>query len=614
MTGMLIISALVFLLYFQSGIYILLKNTGSRLNRLFFFISVYFGLWSVILALLSAASLEMQAELWDMTVKGGWTLVPAFFFRFFSILTRWKIDERKQLIIYYAYLFTGITIFLVYVTETLSWSLNNELFRDERLQIFQLADGILYAMLVVSVANFFHMFYRWQRSMRWRREKLQFGIIGYSLLVAIALVIIVDYLFPALVMVRNFRLPHVLFAPGYAGIAFGMIRYRFFIPDAAQSAEGVLNELKQILFFCNSKGEIQWTNQFSRDLVGFKGNDWQGFDVFKLFDDSDEVRNMISSTIEQGDEKPIHLDMQSLYLNEAIPVSISSAVLCDAYDDPHGIMIYGEDLRESIALEEEIFQRKKFEKHLRSVSGELEQSVNQRTRDLADSIKEIQVMMTERIETEESMRKEMEDMEIMLEEIHYRVKKNLRLMLSVTEAAGKCGATKCGQPLLHELTQRIKSILYIHEQLKLNKNEGVVDFRSFIIMLADDFQWSEDRVQGKLLEVKQTGNSQYLAIDQAVSVGLVVNEIFHLMNQLFESGNTQLKTPLVEVELKVGDDSLYHLGILSKRINKFSAFTEMMENQPGAQLIQMLVSDQLNGQLTVVAAGGVGVMISFARL
>lgn len=611
MTGILIISAIAFLLYTQSGIFILLKNTGSRLNRVFFYISIYFGLWSVVLALLSTSSLDIKEGLWDIVVKGGWTLVPAFLFRFISMLVRKETDQQNHLYVYYAYLFTGITLFLAYITETLSWSLEMGLQDEERLMVFKLADGILYSMLVVSVIHIFTMILSWQKSLKWRREKHQFVLVAYPLLIATILVILMDYLFPAFEVFSHLRLPHVLFAPGYLGIAYGMIRYRFFSPEPARSAEDVLNELKQILFFCDANGLIQYTNKYSRQLVGFDATNWQAYDVYALFDDADEIRERIAESLEQGLEESFHLDLRPLNTDESIPVSISCAVLRDAYHDTCGIMFYGEDLREAISLEEEIFQRKKMEKHLRLLGQELEQTVHHRTRDLANSIREIQVMMTERIQAEESMRNEMEDMEVMLEEIYHRVKKNLRLIQSVTEATGYSQGENKRNPLISELKQRVQAILLIHEHTNLTMPGGAVDFPKFLEALANYFPWNQ--APGKdeqVVEVIQSGAEKYMGIDHAVSLGLVVNELFNVLNPILEKSWNKSKHQPMRLGFGIDPDHHCHLTIVCPGAEATPELMDVHDTSANRQLIDMLVSDQLNGQMTMDFVNGLSIRIS----
>jgi two-component sensor histidine kinase len=135
-----------------------------------------------------------------------------------------------------------------------------------------------------------------------------------------------------------------------------------------------------------------------------------------------------------------------------------------------------------------------------------------------------QVEIAERIGAEKQMRAMLEEKDVLLKEIHHRVKNNLQVVSSLLSLqAGQLKDTEM-KTILRESQNRVRSMALIHEKLYQSDNLAQVDFelylRSLVYSLAQNYQ-----VQSSRLELTIQAEKVFLDIDTAIPCGLIVNEL-----------------------------------------------------------------------------------------
>ena len=142
-------------------------------------------------------------------------------------------------------------------------------------------------------------------------------------------------------------------------------------------------------------------------------------------------------------------------------------------------------------------------KKLQQQNHQLESSVNKRTFQLTEALKE---------------------REILLKEIHHRVKNNLQVIIGLIELQKKELKQETAIKAFSEAQSRIISIALIHQNLYQDEKLGSIEFCSFAkelsIKVANLFENQKNSVLFNIVD-----NAFFLDLDIAVPLGLILNEL-----------------------------------------------------------------------------------------
>ena len=131
--------------------------------------------------------------------------------------------------------------------------------------------------------------------------------------------------------------------------------------------------------------------------------------------------------------------------------------------------------------------------------------------------------ITERKRNEEQIRNSLEEKEILLKEIHHRVKNNLQVVSSLLSLQSGYPRVESVRELFLESQNRVKSMALIHEKLYQSADFSNIDFADYIESLARNLfhSYAANPEQIRLtIEVDVE-----LDIDHAIPCGLIVNEL-----------------------------------------------------------------------------------------
>jgi len=132
--------------------------------------------------------------------------------------------------------------------------------------------------------------------------------------------------------------------------------------------------------------------------------------------------------------------------------------------------------------------------------------------------------ITERKRAEEKIKTSLREKEVMLREIHHRVKNNMQIIISLLRLQSTNTKNKKMQEAFKESQNRIHSMSLIHEKLYQSKDLARIDFayyiRGLIVHLFQSY-----RVDTNLISLKTYVEDIYLDINRAIPCGLIINEL-----------------------------------------------------------------------------------------
>lgn len=229
------------------------------------------------------------------------------------------------------------------------------------------------------------------------------------------------------------------------------------------------------------------------------------------------------------------------------------------------------------------------------------QVVRRKTAELRRELFERQVTEKELLESEQQLRRSLDEKEALLKEIHHRVKNNLQIVSSLLYLQEDAMQDPKGIEMLRESQNRVKSMAIIHEQLYGTDDLAKIDFGRYVHSLSANL-FDAYGLDPARLTLNVQADDISLGIDKAVPCGLIINELVsnaikHAFPQETKGAGTieigiRLLTP-GKMEIVVADDGV---GLAEVSGDK-------CRNGLGRQLIDTLTA-QLDGKLTVETEKG----------
>lgn len=132
--------------------------------------------------------------------------------------------------------------------------------------------------------------------------------------------------------------------------------------------------------------------------------------------------------------------------------------------------------------------------------------------------------ITERKKMEDIIKRSLKEKEVLLKEIHHRVKNNMQVITSILNLQAGQVKDKNLKDIFKECQNRIKSMSYIHEELYKKDNLAMIDFSEYTENLANNILKSYSIHTGRI-SLKTNVDNVFLDIDKAVPCSLIINEL-----------------------------------------------------------------------------------------
>jgi len=215
--------------------------------------------------------------------------------------------------------------------------------------------------------------------------------------------------------------------------------------------------------------------------------------------------------------------------------------------------------------------------------------------------------ITDRKKAEEELKNSLKEKEILLKEVHHRVKNNLQVISSILNLQSSYVSDENTLEILKESQDRIKSMSYIHESLYQTKDFARINFTEYIFNLSKNLLHSYHFYEG-LVEMKYDLDQIYLNLDQAIPCGLIVNE---LLSNSFKYAFPDKRRGVIEVKLEEVNKRII-LDVMDNGIGLPSDFNIETTETLGLQLVTTLI-EQIDAELTMISDQGTKFKITFAR-
>jgi two-component sensor histidine kinase/Tfp pilus assembly protein PilF len=196
--------------------------------------------------------------------------------------------------------------------------------------------------------------------------------------------------------------------------------------------------------------------------------------------------------------------------------------------------------------------------------------------------------------------------ELLLREIHHRVKNNLQIILSILNIQGRKMKDDSMAGFIRESESRIQTMAIIHEKLYQSDNLAQISFKEYISELID-FIYTVYNVDKEKINCTISETDVRLDINMAVPLGLIINEL--VCNSL-KHAFLENESGTILIQLTTTERKTYELIIRDSGKGFPANFDTKKTSTLGLKLIQTLVR-QMGGNLTLTNDAGTMALIHF---
>jgi len=212
--------------------------------------------------------------------------------------------------------------------------------------------------------------------------------------------------------------------------------------------------------------------------------------------------------------------------------------------------------------------------------------------------------ITERKVAQERISRALQEKEVLLREIHHRVKNNLQIIHSLLNLQAKGIADSAVRALFEESRDRVNAMALIHARLYRSDDLAHIDFREYLQSLVKSIAATYNRC-----DVRLTVQMAPLLFDVNLGIpcGLIVNELVaNSLRHAFPEG----RRGTVRVGVGRADDGCYRLKVADDGIGLPANFDLSAGSSMGLKLVQILAG-QLGAVMTLDTTAGTSLCFAF---
>lgn len=202
------------------------------------------------------------------------------------------------------------------------------------------------------------------------------------------------------------------------------------------------------------------------------------------------------------------------------------------------------------------------------------------------------------------IKKSLQEKEVLLKEIHHRVKNNLQLVMSLLNIQARQKDFIGIDDFLEKGQNRIQSMALIHQNIYQSEQLDRVVFKDYLENLIESIQSS---IVGSDQEIAIQVHAEEIIFDiqTAIPLGLIINE---LLCNAFKHAFRKMKTGLIVVSISKKETGRYHLAVADNGIGIEDISN--VRKTLGIELVHLL-AQQLSGHVTIHADKGTRFEIDF---
>jgi len=213
--------------------------------------------------------------------------------------------------------------------------------------------------------------------------------------------------------------------------------------------------------------------------------------------------------------------------------------------------------------------------------------------------------------SDKALRTSLTEKEMLLKEVHHRVKNNLAAIMGLIDLQGQEIVDEATRASLVKLSNRIRSMSLVHEQLYHSENFARIDFQDYLNSLTAHLHSSYQGSRNVHVSVAASGIK--MGLDSAVPCGLLITELVtNAFKYAFPEGQSCSGAVGCEIAVSAAwDGAAYTLTVADNGVGLPAGLDWRKTKTLGLVLVKMLGKHQLQGEIEVDCTGGTTFRLRF---
>ena len=215
--------------------------------------------------------------------------------------------------------------------------------------------------------------------------------------------------------------------------------------------------------------------------------------------------------------------------------------------------------------------------------------------------------ITDRKRIDQQLQASLKEKEVLLQEVHHRVKNNMQVMISMINLQCEKIEDKQISDELNKIVDRINSMLLVHNQLYKSKDFLKVDINTYINRIAENL-FVTHGVDTAKISLKIGKKDIALGLDSAINCGLIINEL--ITNSLKYAFPEDRKGE-IRIEFGYLDDGQLEMRVSDDGVGLPMDLDYKDSDTLGVQIVKALAEHQLGGTVKLDGTKGTKFLIRF---
>lgn len=244
---------------------------------------------------------------------------------------------------------------------------------------------------------------------------------------------------------------------------------------------------------------------------------------------------------------------------------------------------------------ERLFRKKDGSEFSVEINASLIRDAERKPRFIQSIVRDI----SERKEKERALQAALQEKEILLKEIHHRVKNNMQVVSSLLNLQSRHISDPRDLEAFRESQRRIRSMALVHEKLYRSRSLSRIEFSDYIRQLAGQLLSSSEKRPG-MIGLKLDVEERMLDIERAIPLGLILSE---LMSNALKHAFPGDRKGEISATFRAVDGGELLLTFRDDGIGLPPRFDLRQAESMGFQLVSLLV-EQLDGRVEIERGAG----------
>lgn len=219
------------------------------------------------------------------------------------------------------------------------------------------------------------------------------------------------------------------------------------------------------------------------------------------------------------------------------------------------------------------------------------------------------VDVTKNKQYEASLLNAIKEKDVLMKEIHHRVKNNLQIVSGLIGLQLDYVKDKKYKDMFSETGDRIKSIALVHDRLYHSKELADVDLKQYILSLSNDLYYALG-IGKNNIALHLNMENILISVDIAIPLGLIINELF---TNALKYAFPNKKTGEINISISTKDSGEVRLELFDNGVGFPKEIDFKNSKSLGLKLVNILVK-QINGTIELDKTSGSRFIIKFNNL